>query len=100
MSKGILKRQESSPEITTKESSKPTFIAIFSTISLHLATPDSTSKQYQKELKCCLVYLNLFSVKWDEEKLKVSEAIKMTIPKGQIDEPKTPFQHGQYGQSK
>lgn len=26
--------------------------------------------------------------------------IKITIPKGQIDEPKTPFQHGIYGSSK
>ena len=40
------------------------------------------------------------SVKWDEEKLSISEAIKMTIPTGQIDEPKTPYQYGQYGSSK
>lgn len=31
--------------------------------------------------------------------MKESDLIKITIPKGQIDEPKTPFQHGIYGSS-
>lgn len=46
------------------------------------------------------MYMTVNSVKWDEEKLKISEGIKMTISKGKIDEPKTPFHHGQYGSSK
>ena len=94
MGKGILKRHEPIEPIESKVKANHYEIVNFYSKSLARFV-----LQAVKTIPICRV-LSVFSVKWDEEKLKASEAIKETLPKGQIDEPKTPFQHGQYGSSK
>lgn len=102
MGKGILKRQESIESTESKAKRESSVCLCYFFVNFILQKAHLIHAQNSKRLAWTIKFLlsPFSSVKWDEEKLKISEAIKMTIPKGQIDEPKTPFQHGQCGLSK